>query len=98
MLSLKTTQRIARLERDNKLMKKRIDYNELKIIQLRSEIEYLTKRNETLEAIENSLPQRIETYKSKKAPMSVIKELEFWETMLKEEKEKILKRCENEKI
>ena len=92
ILTIETIKKIAkvqRLERDKSLLEKKIEFDKFKIIELEEEIKYLKKRNETLEAIENSLPQRIEAYKKKKAPMPVIQELEFWENMLKEEKERL---------
>lgn len=101
ILTIETIKKIAklqRLERDKNLLEKKIEFDKFKIVELEEEIKYLKERNKTLEAIEKSLPQRIETYKSKNAPFPVIKELEFWESMLKEEKEKLIKRCENEKI
>lgn len=54
------------------------------------EIYYLRKRDNTLTALENSLPQRIENYKKKNAPDEVIKELQFIADMLMMEKEKLL--------
>jgi len=69
----------------------RRDYDELL-----KEMDYLRKRDATLTAIEKSLPQRIKIYEEKNAPLVVIKELELWENMLKEEKEKLLQKIEKE--
>jgi len=70
-------------ELENKELVKRVTKQDM-------EIYYLRKRDNTLTALENSLPQRIENYKKKNAPNEVIKELQFISDMLMMEKEKLL--------
>ena len=81
---------IERLKRDKNL--KELENKELvkKVTKQDMEIHYLKKRNNTLTALENSLPQRIENYKKKNAPEILIKELQFINDMLMMEKEKLL--------
>lgn len=55
-------------------------------------ISYLEKRDNTLTALEKSLPQRIETYKKKNAPEVIIKELQLLSDMLSLEKEKLMEK------
>ena len=83
---------IERLKRDKNL--KELENKELvkKVTKQDMEIYYLRKRDATLTALENSLPQRIETYKKKNAPKEVIQELQFISDMLILEKEKLLNR------
>ncbi len=83
---------IERLRRNCNL--KELENKELikKIAKQDMEIYYLKRRDDTLTAIEKSLPQRIETYKKKNAPKEVIKELQFIADMLMFEKEKLLNR------
>ena len=83
---------IERLKRDKNL--KELENKELikKVAKQDMEIYYLKKRDATLTALENSLPQRIETYKKKNAPKEVIQELQFISDMLMFEKEKLLNR------
>ena len=73
---------IERLKRDRNLLilenKRLID----KIANYEKESIYLNKKNETLSALEKSIPQRIENYKSMNAPECIIKELELWQDML----------------
>ena len=84
------TNKIERLERLLKL--REMENKELirRNIKLDADNYYLKKRDNTLEALEKSLPQRIKTYKSKNAPNEVIKELQFIADMLMMEKEKLL--------
>lgn len=81
---------LERLRRNVNL--KELENKELvkKVTKQDMEIYYLRKRDNTLTALENSLPQRIENYKKKNAPNEVIKELQFITDMLMMEKEKIL--------
>ena len=81
---------IERLKRDKNL--KELENKELikKVTKQDMEIHYLKKRDATLTALENSLPQRIKKYKENKAPNEVIKELQFINDMLMMEKEKLL--------
>jgi hypothetical protein len=86
---------IDKIERLQRLLKLReMENKELirKNIKLDTDNYYLKKRDKTLTALENSLPQRIKTYKSKNAPDEVIKELQFIADMLMMEKEKLLKK------
>ena len=87
------TNKIERLERLLKL--REMENKELirRNIKLDADNYYLKKRDNTLEALEKSLPQRIKTYKSKNAPELVIKELQFIADMLMMEKEKLLKKA-----
>ena len=84
------TDKIERLERLLKL--REMENKELirRNIKLDADNYYLKKRDNTLEALEKSLPQRIKTYKNKNAPELVIKELQFIADMLMMEKEKLL--------
>lgn len=70
-------------ELENKELVKRVANQDM-------EIYYLRKRDNTLTALEKSLPQRIENYKKKNTPDEVIKELQFISDMLMMEKEKLL--------
>lgn len=81
---------IERLKRDKNL--KELENKELikKVAKQDMEIYYLKKREATLTALENSLPQRIENYKKKNAPKEVIMELQYINDMLAAEKEKLL--------
>lgn len=82
--------KIERLTRDKNLLllenKRLIE----KVANYEKESAYLNKRNATLNALEKSIPNRIETYKSKNAPDYLIKELEMWQDMLSMDKEKSL--------
>lgn len=86
----KTKKIIERLTRDKNL--RELENKELvkRVANQDMEIHYLKKRDNTLTALEKSLPQRIETYKKKNAPNEVIKELQFIADMLMMEKEKLL--------
>lgn len=97
ILSIETVQEITgtkriieRLTRDKNL--KDLENKELikRVAMQDMEIYYLRKRDNTLTALENSLPQRIENYKKKNVPNEVIKELQFIADMLMMEKEKLL--------
>lgn len=81
-----TQKQIERLKRDKNLLllenKNLID----KIANYEKESIYLNQRNETLSALEKSIPQRIENYKSANAPECIIKELELWQDMLMSER------------
>jgi len=96
-LSLETAYRVnvyERLERDRnfyKLEKKRL---EKELDEIKQENEYLKKRDKTLTALENSLPQRIAAYKKNNAPAPVIQELEYISNMLAEEKARLLQKEE----
>ena len=63
---------------------------------IKIENEYLKKRDKTLTALENSLPQRIAAYEEKNAPAPVIQELEYISNMLLLEKEKLLQKEEQD--
>ena len=81
------------IERLKRLLKLREMENKELIkrnIKLDTDNYYLKKRDNTLTALEKSLPQRIKTYKNKNAPNEVIKELQFIADMLMMEKEKLL--------
>lgn len=84
------TKELEREKRNKKILE--LENKELikKVARLDNENYYLNKRNKTLIALEESLPQRIETYKKKTAPESIIKELQFFVDILMFEKEKIL--------
>jgi hypothetical protein len=56
----------------------------------------LRRRNKTLTALEEALPQRIAKYKENNAPAPVIMELEFINNMLVEEKARLLQKEEQE--
>lgn len=88
--------KLERLNRDKNLLilenKRLIN----KIANYEKENKYLNKRNETLTALEKSIPVRIEAYKSKNAPEYLIKELELWQDMLSFELEKTLESNEVE--
>lgn len=97
ILDIKTVQEMAKNEKELERLRRNINLKELenkelvkKITKLDMENHYLKKREATLIALENSLPQRIENYKKKNAPNEVIKELQFIADMLMMEKEKIL--------
>lgn len=81
--------KIERLTRNKNLFEKQLQLLQKKYDRLEQENHFLKRREATLTAIEESLPQRIEKYKLKKAPTILIKELELWEDMLQAEKEKV---------
>ena len=85
-----------RLERDRNLFKLENQRMIKEIAKLQQENEYLKKRDKTLTALENSLPQRIATYEKNNAPAPVIQELEYISNMLLLEKEKLLQKEEVE--
>lgn len=91
-----TQKQIERLKRDKNLLllenKNLID----KIANYEKESIYLNKRNETLSALEKSIPQRIENYKSMNAPECIIKELELWQDMLSFERMSVFVKKEEE--
>lgn len=90
---------IERLKRDKNLFELEKKRLEKELDKISIENTYLKKRESTLTALENSLPQRIKKYKENKAPNEVIKELQFINDMLMMEKEKLLnKEVEDEKI
>lgn len=103
ILSIETIEKMSRTEKELIKAKRTINKLQLEFVSLRrdydellKEMDYLRKRDATLTAIEKSLPQRIKIYEEKNAPLVVIKELELWENMLKEEKEKLLQKIEKE--
>lgn len=99
ILSLETAYRSSayeRLERDRNFYKLENQRMVKKITKLEQENEYLKKRDKTLTALENSLPQRIAAYKKNNAPAPVIQELEYISNMLLMEKEKLLQKEEQD--
>lgn len=103
ILSIKTIEKMTKTERELEKAKRAKNIIELELVSLKKyyekllkEVEYLREREATLTAIEKSLPQRIKTYEEKNAPLVLIKELELWENMLEEEKEKLLQKIEKE--
>lgn len=80
LLKAERAKNLAQLE--SIAIKRKCDKQEIRM-------SYLEKRDATLTALEKSIPQRIETYKKKNAPLPVIQELELIKNMLQEEKEKI---------
>jgi hypothetical protein len=99
ILSLETAYRSSayeRLERDRNLYKLENQRMVKKMTKLEQENEYLKKRDKTLTALENSLPQRIAAYKKNNAPAPVIQELEYISNMLSMEKEKLLQKEEQD--
>ena len=91
ILSIDTTQKLARLERDKNLFKIQLDAEKIKNDKLMQEVEYLRKRDKTFTALENSIPIWIDDFEKKNAPKIVIREIEYLGNMLAEEKEKLLK-------
>lgn len=106
ILRIETVQEITGTKNLIERLKRNINLKELenkelikRVAKQDIEIYYLRKRDNTLTALENSLPQRIENYKKKNAPDEVIRELQFIADMLMMEKEKLLnKEVEDEKI
>lgn len=106
ILDIDTVQEIAKNEKELERLRRNVNLKELenkelvkRVTKQDMEIYYLRKRDNTLTALENSLPQRIENYKKKNAPNEVIKELQFISDMLMMEKEKLLnKEVEDEKM
>lgn len=97
ILDIETAQEMAKNEKELERLRRNVNLKELenkelvkKVTKQDMEIYYLRKRDNTLTALENSLPQRIENYKKKNAPNEVIKELQFIADMLMMEKEKLL--------
>ena len=97
ILDIETVQEMAKNEKELERLRRNVNFKDLENKELRKkliiqdmEIYYLRKRDNTLTALENSLPQKIENYKKKNAPNEVIKELQFIADMLMMEKEKIL--------
>ena len=97
ILDIETVQEMAKNEKELERLRRNVNLKELenkelvkKVTKQDMEIYYLRKRDNTLTALENSLPQRIENYKKKNAPNEVIKELQFIADMLMMEKEKSL--------
>lgn len=97
ILDIETVQEMAKNEKELERLRRNVNLRELenkelvkKVTKQDMEIYYLRKRDNTLTALENSLPQRIENYKKKNAPNEVIKELQFIADMLMMEKEKSL--------
>ena len=95
ILDIETVQEMAKNEKELERLRRNVNLKELenkelvkKVTKQDMEIYYLRKRDNTLTALENSLPQRIENYKKKNAPNEVIKELQFIADMLMMEKEK----------
>lgn len=106
ILDIETVQEMAKNEKELERLRRNVNLKELenkelvkKVTNQDMEIYYLRKRDNTLTALENSLPQRIENYKKKNAPNEVIKELQFITDMLMMEKEKLLnKEVEEDEI
>lgn len=97
ILDIETVQEMAQNEKELERLRRNVNLRELenkelvkKVTKQDMEIYYLRKRDNTLTALENSLPQRIKNYKKKNAPNEVIKELQFIADMLMMEKEKSL--------
>lgn len=97
ILDIETVQEMAQNEKELERLRRNVNLRELenkelvkRVTKQDMEIHYLKKRDNTLTALENSLPQRIENYKNKNAPNEVIKELQFISDMLMMEKEKLL--------
>lgn len=88
--------KILRAERAKNLAELELNTFRKKCNKLEAENEYLKRREATLTAFEKSIPQRIETYKKRNAPLPVIQELQFINDMLMDEKEKILEYSEVE--
>lgn len=82
----KIQKQIERLKRDKNLLLLENKRLLEKIANYEKKSIYLNQRNETLTALENSIPQRIEKYKSINAPEYIIKELELWQDMLMSER------------
>ena len=103
ILSLDTVERLSksekvllRAERAKNLAELQLNSFKKKYDKLIQEVEYLRKRDETLTALENSIPQWINNLKKSNAPILVIKEIERLHDMLAEEKEKIFEYREAE--
>ena len=79
-----------KLKRDRNFYKMELKMQTMKMVNILAENEVLRKRNKTLTALEEALPQRIAKYKENNAPAPVIMELEFINNMLVEEKTRIL--------
>lgn len=97
ILDIETVQEMAKNEKELERLRRNVNLKELenkelvkKVTKQDMEIYYLRKRDNTLTALESSLPQIIENYKKKNAPNEVIKELQFIADMLMMEKEKLL--------
>lgn len=87
----KTEKEILRAERAKNLAELQLNAFKKKYDKIMQEVEYLRKRDETLTALEDSIPQWINNLKKSNAPISVIKEIERLQDMLAEEKENLLK-------
>ena len=106
ILDIETVQEMAKNEKELERLKRDKNLFELEKKRLEKELDkisientYLKKRESTLTALENSLPQRIKKYKENNAPKEVIMELQYINDMLAAEKEKLLnKEVENEEI
>lgn len=106
ILDIETVEELAVNKKELERLRRNVNLKELenkelikKLAKQDMEIYYLKKRDATLTALENSLPQRIENYKKKNAPNEVVKELQFINDMLMMEKEKLLnKEVEDEEI
>lgn len=85
-----------RLKRDRNRYKMELKMQTMKMVNVLAENEVLKKRNKTLTALEEALPQRIAKYKEMNAPAPVIMELEFINNMLAKEKIKLLEKEEQE--
>lgn len=97
ILDIETVEELAENKKKLERLKRDRNFFELEKKRLEKELDkicientYLKKRESTLTALEKSLPQRIEAYKKKNAPEIIIKELQFFDDMLKFEKEKLL--------
>ncbi|MGM9881598.1 MAG: hypothetical protein ACI31S_02000 [Bacilli bacterium] len=90
---------LERLKRDKNLFELEKKRLEKELDKISIENTCLKKRESTLTALENSLPQRIKKYKENNAPKEVIMELQYINDMLTAEKEKLLnKEVEDEEI
>lgn len=85
-----------RLKRDRNRYKMELKMQIMKMVNISAENEILRRRNKTLTALEEALPQRIAKYKENNAPAPVIMELEFINNMLAEEKARLLQKEEQE--
>lgn len=105
ILDIGTAQEMAQNEKELERLRRNVNLKELENKELRKkvvrqdvEIHYLKQRDNTLTALEKSIPQRIEKYKKQKKAENVIQELLFWQDVLSMEKEKLLdKEVGNEK-
>lgn len=87
---------LERLIRDKNYYELEFKQQLRKIVKLEAENSYLKRRDKTLTALEEALPQRIAKYKENNAPAPVIMELEYISNMLAEEKNRQKEEQEDE--